>query len=322
MINAVDTIRTSGWHMQNAYERFVPEFKRYKPYQIMKNIANDKETPPDYFLIWEGGISDPYCTKELANVKVPKAMWFSDSYPVKGYMDYFPFEVFWAKQTKPDIILMAQKGKIEDMKKETGIPTYWLPFAGDPLYHHEFSQVLYDISYVGTINPNKDHADYKKAEYLTLLAKNGYDIGITISHDGWKYFNVSTLPFHLWVYRPTLDEYSERVCWGKIGFNCNIAGDLTNRTFEIPLMNRPLLSNGGDNYNSIFEDGKNIIIYNNSNIIEKTKELIQDEGLRKTIAKNGYEKVIKSHTWGARIGQIEALVDNNIERYENSLYGK
>ena len=269
-------------------------------------------------LIWEGNISDVNCTRDLAEIKVPKIMWFSDSYPVKGYMDYFPFEVAWTKATKPDMVLMAQRSKIKDMEKEVGVPVYWMPFGGDPIWHYDNkTNEYYDISYCGTINPNKDHADQKKAALLSKLVRNGFNIRATISHSAGN----RDYAFMYSLDRPTLAEYSKTICMGKIGFNCNIAGDLTMRTFEIPLMNRPLLSNGGDSYDLIFEDGKDIIIYDEDTIVEWTRTLVGNKKLREEIAKNGLEKISKSHTYEARIKQIELLVDNKIDEYEKSLYG-
>jgi len=319
LIHNTDTVGVSSWYIEEAYRRTnYDNFKRLKPDKVMKQIAENKLSPPDYFLVWEGNVSDPYCTRDLAYIKIPKIMWFSDSYPVPGYMDYFSFEVFWAMNTKPDIILMAQRGKIEDMKKATGIDrVYWMPFAGEPLYHQEIvKNPEYDISYVGTINPNDNHPDQIKARYLSLLSKAGFKVRATISHGAGRPDYASEWKLG----RPVLSEYSKEITMGKVGFNCNIAGDLTMRTFEIPFMNRPLLSNGGDSWDKIFEDDVNIVIYNKDNIIYQMKRLIEDDGFRKRVAENMREDLLKSHTYEARIKQIEMLVENDIDGYENSLY--
>jgi len=318
-VHEPDTVGISGWYMESAYVRrsaYGPlQFKKYKPNGVLKQIASEKESPPDYFLIWEGGVSNPYCTSDLQKVKVPKVMWFSDSYPVKGYMDYFPFETFWANNTRPDIILMAQRGKIKDMEKATNIPTYWLPFAADLAYHKEVGEPDCDISYVGTINPDPEHADHLKADYLSKIGQR-YEVKATISHDSFK--GVKNIDWKIG--RPVLKSYSKEICRGRIGFNCNIAGDLTMRSFEIPLMNRPLLSNGGDNWDLIFENEKDIVIYDENTLMDRMS-FLKDEGIRKEIAKNGFNTIIKRHTYSARIKQIELLIDNKITEYERELYG-
>src|SRR5438309_1676104 len=114
MIHNTDTVGVSSWYMEQAYKRTRSDFNIIRPGQgkIMAQIIKSKLSIPDYFLVWEGNIDDWNCTKELSYItKVPRIMWFSDSYPVPGYMDYFSFEVLWARSTKPDIILMAQRGK-------------------------------------------------------------------------------------------------------------------------------------------------------------------------------------------------------------------
>ena len=132
MIHNTDTVAVSSWYMEEAYKRVKKpdEFHRYKPNNAFRQMIMDGILPSDlYILIWEGNIDDWNCTKDLAYLKIPKVMWFSDSYPIPGYMDYFSFEVMWARATRPDIILMAQRGKIEEMQKLTGIRTFWMPFA-------------------------------------------------------------------------------------------------------------------------------------------------------------------------------------------------
>jgi hypothetical protein len=324
LIHNSDTVGTSGWYMEQALNRTKKpeEFYLLRPDRVMKQIVEKKLAPPDYFLLWEGGLNSPDCTHDLANVKVPKAVWVSDSYPVQGYMDYFPFEVAWVKETKPDIVLMAQKGKLEDMRKATGIPTFWMPFAGDPIYHREIDVPQeYDINYVGTINPNRDHADRRKAENLSKLAKAGYKIHAVVAHDGFhpKWPIESGEGFDYINDRPTLIDYSKEICRGKIGFNCQIAGDLTMRTFEIPLMNRPLFTNGGDGWQDIFAEHMDVWVYKDNNIIDKMKTLVEQPDLREALAKQSKEIVLRSHTYEKRIEQIEYLINNNIQAYEKSL---
>src|SRR5438128_1983136 len=93
LIHNTDTIGVTSWYIEQAYKRIRPDFKLFKPNKVMKQIIETKEKPPDYFLIWEGNVDDWNCTRDLSHIKVPKIMWFSDSYPVPGYMDYFSFEV-------------------------------------------------------------------------------------------------------------------------------------------------------------------------------------------------------------------------------------
>jgi spore maturation protein CgeB len=319
LIHNADTVGTSGWYMEQALNRTKKpeEFYLLRPNNVMKQIGERKLAPPDYFLLWEGGLNSPDCTKDLANVKVPKAVWVSDSYPVQGYMDYFPFEVAWAKHTKPDMVLMAQKSKIEDMKKATGIDrVYWMPFAGDPIYHREIDvPIEYDLNFVGTINPNFDHADRRKIEALQRLSNNGFNIHAVIAHDGFK----EDPGFKYINDRPTLANYSKEICRGKVGFNRCIANDLTMRTFEIPLMNRPLFTNGGDGINDIFAEYNDVWIYNDDNIVEKMKILVEEPDLRETLAIQSREIVLRHHTYEKRVEQIEYLVNNDVQAYEKSL---
>jgi spore maturation protein CgeB len=70
-----------------------------------------------------------------------------------------------------------------------------------------------------------------------------------------------------------------------------------------------------------FQDGKSILFYNGNsmqNIDGKLKELLDDESLRKSIAKNGRDLVMHAHTWDNRAAQLIKDLDPMVKRIKEA----
>lgn len=77
------------------------------------------------------------------------------------------------------------------------------------------------------------------------------------------------------------------------------------RTFEVPACGGFLLTADADNLRDYYEDGKEVVIFNDKNdMIEKCKFYLEHEAERKQIARAGYERTIKEHTYEHRFREI------------------
>jgi spore maturation protein CgeB len=77
------------------------------------------------------------------------------------------------------------------------------------------------------------------------------------------------------------------------------------RTFEIPACGGFLLTGDADNLRDYYEDGKEIVIFQNQNdLTEKCKYYLEHQVERKAIAQAGYQRTIKEHTYELRFREI------------------
>jgi len=77
------------------------------------------------------------------------------------------------------------------------------------------------------------------------------------------------------------------------------------RNFEIPGCNGFLLTNNADNLTDYYEDGKEIIIYNNvDDLIKKINYYLINNKEREIIANMGYQRTLTEHTYEKRFNEI------------------
>jgi len=77
------------------------------------------------------------------------------------------------------------------------------------------------------------------------------------------------------------------------------------RTFEVPACGGLLMTGGADNLEEYFVSGKEVIIFKDrEDLAKKCKYYLEHEDERKAIAKAGYERTIKEHTYEKRFTEI------------------
>ena len=81
------------------------------------------------------------------------------------------------------------------------------------------------------------------------------------------------------------------------------------RNFEVPGCGGFLLTGDADNLTDYYQDSKEIIIYNNINdMIDKIKYYLQHNEERETIARAGYERTLREHTYEKRFNEIFKII--------------
>jgi spore maturation protein CgeB len=77
------------------------------------------------------------------------------------------------------------------------------------------------------------------------------------------------------------------------------------RTFEVPACGGFLLTADADNLSDYYVDGKEVVIFKSMNeMMEKAKYYLEHQEERDKIAKAGYERTIKEHTYEQRFKEI------------------
>jgi len=97
----------------------------------------------------------------------------------------------------------------------------------------------------------------------------------------------------------------------KIHLNCNIADDINYRTFETCGCKTMLLTNYTPGLEKLFEIDKEIVVYRNlTELEEKVVYYLNNESERDSIAKAGYERVKKEHTYFQRALRLVEIIKN------------
>jgi len=87
----------------------------------------------------------------------------------------------------------------------------------------------------------------------------------------------------------------------KIHFNMNISNDINYRTFETTGCGTLLITNYTPGLENLFNIGEEIVVYNDLNDLDnKVKYYLENEEEREIIAKAGYERAKKDHTYFER----------------------
>ena len=77
------------------------------------------------------------------------------------------------------------------------------------------------------------------------------------------------------------------------------------RNFEVPGSGGFLLTDAADNVDEYYTDGKEIVIFKNiSDLIEKARYYASHDAEREAIAKAGYERTLREHTYEKRFDDI------------------
>jgi spore maturation protein CgeB len=95
----------------------------------------------------------------------------------------------------------------------------------------------------------------------------------------------------------------------KIHLNLNISNDINFRTFETLGCKTFLLTNYTPGLEKLFEIGKEIITYSNtSDLKDKIKFYLDNPKQREEIEANGYNALIKKHTYDARVRYLLRII--------------
>jgi len=203
----------------------------------------------------------------------PAVFWVIDTHLKK------PYKKIRRQLTHYDIVFCAQKEGAERLQKETKVDCQWLPLACDPEIHRKLNlPKKYDIGFVG-----RDAQKFARGKQVELLRKK------------FPKSFIGQIDFRL---------MSEIYSASKIGFNSSIANDINMRIFEIMASGCFLLTNylRNNGLNDLFEDGKQLVTYkNNKELLNLSEYYLRNDSQREQIVQEGYNLVIRQHTYHHRV---------------------
>lgn len=105
------------------------------------------------------------------------------------------------------------------------------------------------------------------------------------------------------------DEMVKSINSYKIHLNCNISNDINYRTFETTGCGTFLLTNYTPGLELLFNIGTELVTYNNlEDLDNKVKYYLENEEEREKIAKAGYERAKKDHTYFERSKSLIEII--------------
>jgi spore maturation protein CgeB len=99
----------------------------------------------------------------------------------------------------------------------------------------------------------------------------------------------------------------------KIHFNNSDNDDINFRVFETLGVKTMLFTSRNENVETWFDDMSDIVTYGSENeMIDKMKYIINNQDIIKNISENGYQKLIKHHTYDIRANQLIKIINEII----------
>jgi spore maturation protein CgeB len=201
----------------------------------------------------------------------------------------------------------------QELLAKSGVrKTHWLPFASDPEIHkpedlslEEKKKWGSDVTFVGSFYPNR-----------SLILENISDLGLKVWGPGWD-----QLPSASPLKKLTRSVQLKPEEWRKIlsGSKMTLAIHYQNgktpcyqaspKVYETMACQSFLLVDNQKDVRSLFEDGRHLVIFKDiEDIREKIAYYLNHSQERKEIARQGYEEVIKKHTYIHRIKKLVQVI--------------
>jgi glycosyltransferase involved in cell wall biosynthesis len=246
-------------------------------YQDFSTPFSEIEKWADIIFLIENYTSGWLPIDEISNSKKIKVFWSIDSHCVLQQHQQL------CSLLKIDILLNSTEGYIpafENLVKES----YWFPnsYPDDLMYPLDIEKSV-DVGFCGNVL-NRGHV-------IDSLEKYGIKKDIFVIGDSMV---------------RAINSY-------KIHINCNISDDINYRTFETTGCGTFLITNYTPGLEKLFDIGKEIVVYESiEDLDSKVKYYLENEEEREKIAKAGYEKSVKNHTYYERCKMFINIIKNKI----------
>jgi len=206
-----------------------------------------------------------------------------------------------------DILFMFDRAKFQELQQLGAKQVEYLPCAFDADVYHPKQISPADIKkYQCDIGMIASYYD-KRGELLN--ATHGFNVAVWGM--GWKqYLKLKNYPTHT-LRGKSLNGHQIATAYNIIKICPNahhaqsVLGGLNMRTFEIPGAGGFQITDYVEGMEEHFEISKEIIVYQSPEHFRELAEYyLKHEDERKAIAKRGYERVIRDHTYQQRLKKI------------------
>ncbi|MCL4485623.1 MAG: glycosyltransferase [Nitrospirae bacterium] len=228
---------------------------------------------PDWIFFVESGVW--FEMPILDDTSLPKACYLIDTH-------LFPADHL-AIARRFDVVFLAQKGYVELFRERLARPVYWLPLAADPRIHRPWPlPESFDVGICASLSPVPDRRSRR-------LARLG-------------------LHFSLGKKRAFLEEMSEFLSGARILFNSAVREDLNMRVFESMAIGKCLLTDPVPGLFDLFVPDVDLVIYDDSDLVDKVRFLLDHPEVRERIAASGRKKTLGRHTYRHRARSLVRIL--------------
>lgn len=208
----------------------------------------------------------------------PNAYWCSDAH--LGY----EHRLNMAK--KFDFVFCAQRRAMEEFERD-GVPRgklFWLPHAAEQDCYKPYPIVeKWDWSFIGHLNSQH------RIDLLDRFCKEFPNFYLGWRRPEFRGYNV-------------LDDAAKKFSQSRFIISDSVSDDINMRTFEAMACNRVLITNRIPHLEELFVDRQDLYLYDTiDEAVEKARLVLDHDGARKTVALNGYTKVLENHTYKHRM---------------------
>lgn len=194
-----------------------------------------------------------------------------------------------------DLALTAAPECVDWYLKE-GCPAVFFPEASDPAIFHPMLELpkIHDVCFVG--------GRYGIREKIVLALRRA-SIRVTAYGDNWEKGRIATEDV------PRLFAQSKIILgMGTIG-HCHDFYALKMRDFDGPMSGSCYLTHDNNDLHKLYDVGKEIITYHTiDDCVDMARYYIRQDVEREAIAKAGYLRAAKEHTWDKRFDSLVALL--------------
>lgn len=259
----------------------------------------------------------PYHPEFLRTLKIYKVLRTTDG-PAAAYDRDFAYvhaydHVLFHSPAYSEHLGMAEKLAYVGAKRADLWPLALFDVAFDQSKSEEqlFAQERpIDVVFIGALHFDK----------MPVLARLKKALGRRFEMRGltsWKrnlYYNAKH-GFPGWVRRAPFEAYVPLYQQAKIGINVHVRGDYTvgnYRLFELPANGVMQISDGGENLNTFFDVGTEIVRHRNDDLIDKVRYYLAHDDERTAIARAGYRRVMRDHRFARRMREGCDLIERGM----------
>lgn len=282
------------------HSEVISKIQRFKNKETKKIIEIVKQSKPDLIVSTHDYLYPDEINKikSLSNAQV--VLWFPDA------LSNIKKGLFFTAGY--DFMFFVDKYIVETLRNELGLNTYFLPQACYPKFHHIISEKVEDETYKCDITN----------------AGNSYPSRIAL------YEKLKDFDFKMWGAPPPVwmknkfinsihqnkevygEEKIKAFSGAKIVLNNlhpAVINGVNKRTFEIPACGGFQITKFSDVIGGLFAEGEEIVTYNNfEDLQEKIQYYLENSQEREKIAKAGFIRANKDHTYEVRLKQMIKII--------------
>jgi len=254
--------------------------------------------------------------------------WFADDhFRFCNFSKYYAPLFNWVSTTDSEAIEKYKKIEYKNV-----IKTQWA--CNKALYKPFDLPKTYEVSFIGQPHSErKDVVDLIKRAGISVECRgNGWEKGRISQDEMIKMFSQSKINLNLTKssnrnsFRSIFSIFLKKELTGQIritnpkywfrNFQSILAkkrNQVKGRNFEIPGSGGFLLTSNADNLNDYYRDGKEIIVYKNTDeMIEKIKYYLGHNKEREAVARAGHKRTLQEHTYEKRFNDIFKIMGLNL----------